>query len=91
MARADNTFETTGLGETKLKAKEQALAHAKKQCGYKTPIVISDEAVYNGVVDAKLGRVIEQGVSVLGAVLGTATPNLSRDDDYEYQITFKCQ
>lgn len=91
MMRADSTYETTGLGASKLKAQEAALAIAKKQCGYKTPIVISDEVVYNGVVDEKMGRVLEQGASVLGAVLGTKTPSLSRDDDYEYTIKFKCQ
>ncbi|MDO4895913.1 MAG: hypothetical protein Q3971_01015 [Moraxella sp.] len=91
IARADNTFEITGLGSTKLKAQTSALNDAKKHCGSKTPIVISDSTTYNGVIDEKMGRVIEQGVGVLGTVLGATTPNLSRDDDYEYQIKFRCQ
>ena len=91
MARADSTFETTGLGSTKVKAQKAALESAKKQCGYKTPIVLTDNTTYNGVIDEKMGRVIEQGVSVVGAILGTNTLNITRDDDYEYQIKFKCQ
>lgn len=91
IARADNTFEITGLGATKSKAQASALDDAKKYCGMKTPIVITDNITYNGVIDEKMGRVLEQGVGVIGAVLGTKTPNLSRDDDYEYQIKFRCQ
>lgn len=91
IARADNTFEITGIGATKQKAQASALDDAKKHCGTKTPIIISDTTTYNGVVDEKMGRVIEQGVGVIGAVFGTATPNLSRDDDYEYHIKFRCQ
>ena len=45
----------------------------------------------NGVIDERTGRMIEQGASVVGAVFGQATPNLSRDDDYEYQIKFQCR
>ncbi|MDO5651855.1 MAG: hypothetical protein Q4G13_06960 [Moraxella sp.] len=91
IARADSTYETTGTGSTKTKATEAALAAAKKQCGVRTPIVISDTVNYNGVLDEKTGRVIEQGASVIGAVFGTKTPSLSRDDDYEYQIKFQCK
>lgn len=91
IARADNSFEITGLGSTKVKAQASALESAKKQCGHKTPIIISDATTYNGIVDEKMGRVLEQGVNVIGAVLGTATPDLSRDDDYEYHIKFRCQ
>ena len=91
IARADQSFETTGLGKTKIDARKDALTSAKKQCGLKTPIVLSDTTKYNGVFDEKAGRLIEQGVSVVGSVLGKATPNLSRDDDYEFTIKFKCQ
>ena len=91
VTRADNTFEITGLGATKQKAQAVALADAKKHCGLKTPIIISDTTTYNGVIDEKMGRVLEQGVGVIGSVLGTKTPNLSRDDDYEYHIKFRCQ
>lgn len=91
MARADNTFETTGLGSSKAKAQQNALNSAKKQCGLKTPIILTDTSTYNGVIDEKMGRVIEQGVGVVGAIFGTDTPNLTRDDDYEYHIKFRCQ
>lgn len=91
IVRADNTFELTGLGTTKAKAQANALNDAKKYCGIKTPIVISDTTTYNGVIDEKMGRVLEQGVGVIGSVLGTKTPSLSRDDDYEYHIKFRCQ
>lgn len=91
LTRADGTFETTGLGTTKLKAQEAALSAAKKQCGTRSPVIISDKTTYNGVLDERTGRMIEQGASVVGAVFGQATPNLSRDDDYEYQIKFQCR
>lgn len=91
IARAGGTLETTGVGASKLKAQNAALDTAKKQCGMKTPVVISDEIRYNGVLDEKTGRMIEQGASVVGILLGTPTPNLSRDDDYEYTIKFQCQ
>ena len=91
MTRADNTYETTGLGKTKTEATTAALNAANKQCGVRKAVVIEDEVRYNGVVDERMGRVIEQGVGMVGAVLGTKTPNLSRDDDYEHHIKFKCQ
>ncbi len=91
IARADATFETTGLGKSKTDAQSQALAAAKKQCGVRTPIVIKDATRYNGVLDERTGRLIEQGAAVVGSVLGTNTPSLSHDDDYEYTISFKCQ
>lgn len=91
LTRADNTYETTGLGESKVKAQRAALESAQKQCGSKTPIILNDTTTYNGVIDEKMGRVIEQGVGVVGAVLGKPIPDLGRNDDYEYQIKFKCQ
>ena len=89
--REDNTYETTGLGASKNAATQDALAAAGKQCGVRKPVVIDSQMHYNGVVDERMGRIIEQGVGVFGAVLGTKTPNLSRDDDYEYHIKFRCQ
>lgn len=91
IARGDATFETTGLGKTKLIAQENTLNAAKKQCGMRTPVIVKDSTTYNGVMDERTGRVIEQGINVVGAIFGTATPRLSRDDDYEYNISFKCQ
>lgn len=91
IARADATFETTGLGKTKVAAKQNALTAAQKRCGLATPVVIKDEMVYNGVIDERAGRMIEQGIGVVGKVLGTGSVDLSRDDDYEYTMNFKCQ
>lgn len=91
IARGDATFETTGLGKTKLIAQENALNAAKKQCGMRTPVIVKDSTTYNGVMDERTGRIIEQGINVVGAIFGTASPKLSRDDDYEYNISFKCQ
>lgn len=91
IARADGTLETTGLGKTKTDAQTSALKSAKAQCGYKTPIVISDSTTYHGVMDEKLGRAVEQSVKIVGGVLGMGTPDIGRDDDYEYLIKFKCQ
>lgn len=47
--------------------------------------------VYNGIIDERAGRMIEQGIGVVGKVLGTGSVDLSRDDDYEYTMNFKCQ
>lgn len=91
VARADQTFETTGLGKTKAQATENALASAKKQCGLKSPIVIKDSVTYNGVLGEKTDRLIDKGVNILGAVVGNKLPSLTSDDDYEYAISFKCQ
>lgn len=91
IARADQSFETTGLGKTKPEATEHALASAKKQCGLRTPIVIKDSLKYNGVLSEQTDRLIDKGVNILGAVIGNKLPNLADDDAYEYTINFKCQ
>lgn len=91
LTRADGTHETTGLGATKAKAQEAALTAAKKQCGLRSPIIVSDKTTYNGVLDERTGRMVEQGVSIVGAVFGQGAPSLSRNDDYEYQIKFQCR
>lgn len=91
IVRADATYETTGLGATRVDATKDALAAAKKQCGIKQAVILKDSVKYNGIVDERTGRLIEQGAAVAGAVLGVNTPKLSRHDDYEYTISFKCQ
>lgn len=89
--RENSIFETTGIGKTKVQAQENALASAKKTCGMRQAIIVKDELKYNGMFDQKTGRMIDQAGAIAGAVLGTAKPNLSRDDDYEYNISFRCQ
>lgn len=91
LKRADHVFETTSTGKTKTLAQKQALYTAQKQCGLKTAVILSDNITYNGVLDEKTGRLIDQGVAIVGGVLGTKAPSLARDDDYEYHIRFRCQ
>lgn len=89
--RANNTFETTGLGKTKILAQQQAINNAKKQCGgFKNPVILTDNATYNGVLGENTGRILDQATTVLGGILGSKA-SIARDDDYEYHITFNCQ
>lgn len=89
--RADSTYETTGIGKTKVEAKQSALTSANQTCGMRQAIIIEDELRYNGVLDEKMGRMIDQVGSVAGSIFGTGKPNLARDDDFEYEISFRCQ
>lgn len=89
--RADSTYETTGIGKTKAQAQKSALDSANKTCGMRQAIILKDELIYNGVFDQKMGRMIDQVGSVAGSILGTGKPNLSREDDFEYNISFRCQ
>ena len=89
--RDDSTYETTGLGDTKVKAQQNAIASADKTCRSKQVIVVKDTVKYNGVLDERMGRMVGQAGAVLGTILGTGSPELSRDDDYEYTINFRCK
>lgn len=89
--RANSLYETTGLGVNKIKAQQQALDSAQKTCNRKQVIVVEDKVKYNGVLNERAGRMVEQVGTVVGSVLGTGNKDLSRDDDYEYTINFRCQ
>ena len=89
--RADSTYETTGLGDTKVKAQQNAIASANKTCRSRQVIVVKDTVKYNGVLDERMGRMVGQAGAVIGTILGTGSPALSRDDDYEYTINFRCK
>lgn len=89
--RENATFETTGLGETKIKAQQSAIDSANKSCRGKQVIVVKDTVKYNGILDERAGRMVGQAGAVLGTILGTKSPELSRDDDYEYTVNFRCQ
>ncbi len=89
--RANSVYETTGIAKTKVKAQQNALDSAKSTCRGKQVIIVSDEVKYNGILNENTGRMIGQAGAVLGTILGTGSPNLSRDDDYEYLISFRCQ
>lgn len=89
--RADATFETTGLGMSKVKAQQNAIDSASKTCRSKQVIIVKDEVKYNGILDERAGRMVGQVGAIVGSVLGMNSPELSRDDDYEYTINFRCQ
>ena len=87
--RPNNVFETTGLGKTKTIARSKAISIATQQCRGKSPIVLTDTYQYNGVLDEGMGRVADQAMGVIGGLLGSKQ-TISRDDDYEYTLTFRC-
>lgn len=89
--RPNNILETTAIGKTKIAAQRTAFNYAKRQCGSKTAVVVADKVKYNGVLDEKTGRMVDQVGTVIGGILGTGSPNVARDDDYEYTISFRCQ
>lgn len=89
--RADATYETTGLGESKVKAQQNAIDSASKTCRSKQVIIVEDKVTYNGILDERAGRMIGQVGAVVGSVLGNKSADFSRDDDYEYKINFRCQ
>lgn len=89
--RANSIYETTGIGDTKVKAQQNALDSAKTTCRSKQVIVVDDKVKYNGVLDERTGRMVGQAGAVIGSIFGTGSPDLSRKDDYEYMINFRCQ
>lgn len=89
--RANSIYETTGIGVTKVKAQQNAIDSADKTCRGKQVIIVEDKVKYNGILNERTGRMIGQMGSVVGSVLGTGSPDLSRNDDYEYTINFRCQ
>jgi uncharacterized membrane protein len=89
--RANSIYETTGLGVSKVKAQQNALNSAQNTCRGKQVIIVNDQVKYNGLLDENTGRMIGQVGAVVGSIFGTGSPNLSRDDDYEYTINFRCQ
>ncbi|MGP4713125.1 hypothetical protein [Psychrobacter sp. DM8] len=89
--REGSIFETTGIADTKVGAQQNAIDSAQKTCRNKQVIIVKDEARYNGILDERSGRMVGQVGAVVGSIFGTGTPNLSRDDDYEYAISFRCQ
>ena len=89
--RADATYETTGLGESQVKAQQNAIDSASKTCRSKQVIIVEDKVTYNGILDERAGRMIGQVGAVVGSVLGNKSADFSRDDDYEYKINFRCQ
>ena len=89
--RANSIYETTGIAETKVKAQQNAIDSAQKTCRSKQVIIVDDKVTYNGILDERTGRMVGQVGAVVGSIFGTGSPELSRDDDYEYMINFRCQ
>ena len=89
--RANSIYETTGIADTKVKAQQNAIDSAQKTCRNKQVIIIDDKVKYNGILNEQTGRMIGQAGAVIGSIFGTGSPDLSRKDDYEYMINFRCQ
>ena len=89
--RANSIYETTGVADTKIKAQQNALASAKSTCRTKQVIIVDDKVTYNGILDERTGRMVGQVGAVVGSIFGTGSTDLSREDDYEYKINFRCQ
>ncbi len=89
--RANSTYETTGIADTKVKAQQNAIDSAQKTCRGKQVIIVDDKVTYNGILDERTGRMVGQAGAVIGSIFGTGSPDLSRSDDYEYKINFRCQ
>lgn len=89
--RANSIYETTGIADTKVKAQQNALTSAKSTCRSKQVIIVEDKVNYNGILDERTGRMVGQAGAVIGSIFGTGSPDLTRDDDYEYLIKFRCQ
>ena len=89
--RANSIYETTGIADTKVKAQQNAIDSAQKTCRSKQVIIVDDNVKYNGILNERTGRMVGQVGSVVGSIFGTGTPDLSRNDDYEYKNNFRCQ
>ena len=89
--RANSIYETTGIAATKVKAQQHAIDSAQKTCRNKQVIIVDDKVKYNGILNEQTGRMIGQAGAVIGSIFGTGSPDLSRKDDYEYMINFRCQ
>lgn len=89
--RDNSTYETTGIAETKVQAQQNALDSAQNTCRNDQVIVVEDTLTYNGILDERTGRMVGQASAVIGSIFGTGSPDLTRDDDYEYTISFRCQ
>ncbi|WP_420230438.1 hypothetical protein ACOBWA_05570 [Psychrobacter sp. ER1] len=89
--RANSIYETTGIADTKVKAQQNAIDSAQKTCRSKQVIIVDDNVKYNGILNERTGRMVGQVGAVVGSIFGTGTPDLSRSDDYEYTVNFRCQ
>lgn len=92
---ANNEYEVTGVGRTELTAKNNAIAAANQTCGSGKIVVVTQtqnsfNGVLKGVVDEETGRMVNAAAGVLGVFTGQ-NANLSREDDYQTQLNFRCK
>lgn len=93
--KENNQYEVTGLGKTQIIAKNNAISAANKTCGNKASPVLTDEqtaysGALKGVVDEQTGQLIQAAANVIGNIAGR-NAGLSKDDDYQTVLTFRCQ
>ena len=89
--RENNQFDVTGLGKTRVLAMNNAVSVANKTCKSSSAVIMNEQVKYNGIVDEKTGRMIDQAAGVFGVLTGTKTAQVSRDDDYEVTLRFSCK
>lgn len=92
--KPNNQYEITGIGQTAITAKNNAIAAANKTCGRNAAPVLIDEkveysGVLKGVVNEKTGQLVTAAASILGTVTGTKS-SIEKDTDYQAVITFSC-
>lgn len=91
MQKENNQYQITGIGKDKLTAQNNAVKAAQKTCSRGTLPVVTNEAVqYNGVVDEKTGKMINQAGTIAGVFLGKDV-NISQDTDYQVTLDFYCK
>lgn len=91
MQKENNQYQITGIGKDKLTAQNNAVKAAQKTCSRGTSPVVTNEAVlYNGVVDEKTGKMINQAGTIAGVFLGKDV-NISQDTDYQVTLDFYCK
>lgn len=94
---ANNTYDTSGQGESKNNALADAMHNANVTCqsgkgesaGLR-PVVLTHEVKYIGVLSEQTGALIDKVGKVIGAVAGKQLPSTASKTDYEARMTFKC-
>lgn len=89
--RENNQFEVTGIAKSQIMAKNNAVLAANQFCKRQSSVITNEQVKYNGVLDEKTGRMIDQATGIIGVFTGTKAPQMSRDDDYEISLQFYCK
>ena len=93
--KENNQYEVTGIGKTRLIAKNNAVSAAQKTCTRNTaPVVVDEKTAYQGVlkgvVDEQTGKMVEAAAGVIGTLTGK-NASLAKDDDYQTTLKFYCK